>query len=257
MYTLILGYYILPAIDMQAESPLHTDLLKHHHRWVLMSSDDEGNYTRQDEAILCDSVASGSSHSSSNPGPTKRRSGDLERHEVASTSHQTWPVHDGGEDHSPSQNVATGEPHSRNKKRSSSTSQTHKPMEVDREPDEVEQLLVRRQGEVIIHMRYHDTDAWDLDADSTSSTTSTPDCKRGRHTDSLTQMALCKIKEESHRFNKLARSKRRYAGKVPSVHILADSRLGNWLTPDGVCRMDYHPGWGFKTWVAALRTETI
>ena len=45
--------------------------------------------------------------------------------------------------------------------------------------------------------------------------------------------------------------------RSPSLHILADSRIGNWPVNDNICKVDYHPEWSFKKWIAALRAETV
>ena len=94
---------------------------------------------------------------------------------------------------------------------------------------------------------------WDSDVDSNSSTstTSTPEFKRGRHVQHDIQKAVDEILADSKKFS---------IGSSPhrqSLDILADSRLQNWSDKDKLCKIEYRPGWGFRQWLAALRAETI
>ena len=63
--------------------------------------------------------------------------------------------------------------------------------------------------------------------------------------------ALMAIRKEGEEF-KLPLTNRSY-----SLHILADARTEEWPTGDNICKIEYHPKWQFKNWVAALRSEII
>ena len=132
---------------------------------------------------------------------------------------------------------------------------THRPQLAVEEPeveDMQDQLIVRQQDEIIINTVYTDQDPWDSDAESISST---PGFKHGRHSDvSLESLAKQEVKQECAEFLARQRSGTR---RGPSVHLLADSRVEQWSLQDKVCLVDYHAGWTFKTWIAALRAETV
>ena len=138
-------------------------------------------------------------------------------------------------------------------------------------------------------MQNTDDSAWDSEVDSAHSVTSTPDFKRGKHETTSSTSISSIIRKVSMTGNSNGRGKKRKASEImeqklldeqarehirweaeefiqhqgrkkkrsPSVHILADSRIQAWLVTDGVCTVDYHPGWSFKRWLEALRVESI
>ena len=108
-------------------------------------------------------------------------------------------------------------------------------------------------------MAHHgEEEAWDSEAESVASSTSTPSFKRGNHeqtSDSdTTQQIHQQIQQESCQFME---GRRKVCTRGPSLHILADSRIQNWPKCDNICVVDFRPGWSFKQWISALRAEMI
>ena len=135
------------------------------------------------------------------------------------------------------------------------SAQPEEPQQKEGKSDEDPGLLTVTHGEVIINMIHTGQDAWDSDASSTS-TTSTPDYKRGRHQeDPLTQRAVQELLQPDTQIP--VNVSGTAVCRPLSLHLLADSRLANWPKKDNVCIMDYHAGWSFQEWIAALRAEVI
>ena len=108
------------------------------------------------------------------------------------------------------------------------------------------------EEEVIINCVHdQDDEAWDSEADSVISDTSTPDYKRGKHDDELEQEAIREIRAESTVQHSKVNT------RPPSLHVLADTRLEFWPKNDQICVLSYQPQWSFNQWIAALRAETV
>ena len=217
-----------------------------------MSSDEEDSCGRKDEVTHCDysPPATSTSCSDINQGDilaAKRTKADHRRKDEQVTKAQSEApsrITTNQETHAPPNKPSSTTSQSQGKK-SATTSQMRSPPIKDGEA-----LIVREQDEVLITMVYNNYEAWNSDADSS---TSMPDFKRGRHNDdALTQLAVQEIQRECAQGNK-----RKSTGRSPSVHLLADSRVENWPSQDNMCVVDYHPGWNYGTWIAALRAETI
>ena len=118
---------------------------------------------------------------------------------------------------------------------------------------------------VVITLTHGEDTVWISDSESTHSDTSTPACKRGRHSspvtstqpDVITQQAVEEIIKFGYHpwIKKHKQRKQERVVKEPSMHILADARLSNWPHHDRLCVVDYHPGWSLKKWVTSLRAE--
>ena len=109
-------------------------------------------------------------------------------------------------------------------------------------------------------MTHNQEMAWDSDADNACSISSTP-YKQGLHhqkktppqeEDPFTLQAIDELGRECGQTKEHVKHPR-----VPSVHILADTRVANWLGRDAVYIVDYHPGWKLRKWVSALRSEIV
>ena len=109
------------------------------------------------------------------------------------------------------------------------------------------------QGEgIIIQMVPSDEVlAWDSDMDSACSETSTPGYKRGKYAEPDLSTVLQEIRLDSQLFIPSRQVRK------PSLHLLADSRVGNWPASDQICVIEYQPDWEIRHWISAVRAETI
>ena len=107
---------------------------------------------------------------------------------------------------------------------SGSTVQTEHLREEGREAVLCLQPGISRESDGLVinfeHSQLSEAD-WDSGEDSSWSSTSTPACKRGRHEDALTEMAVKELKQQSN----IAMETK--VVRKPSLHILADSCLSN------------------------------
>ena len=109
------------------------------------------------------------------------------------------------------------------------------------------------QGWVINMVQVEEEMAWDSEADSEHSSTSTPAYRSGNHQRVLENKARNQLQEDAKSF---VADKTRPSRRGFSVQILADARFQAW-PQDNVCLMEYRPGWTFKQWIEALTAEII
>ena len=124
--------------------------------------------------------------------------------------------------------------------------------------------------ETVIQFIYQGEGAWESEADSD---TSTPDCKRGKHTEPcmphqtsppvsptdraerlLTQQAVREISQYGMQF-KLPHWLKDRRPCNPSVLVLADTQLHNW-PKDGLCHVIVKD-WPVKRWAQAIKLGEI
>ena len=232
--------YILGEME---ESPQHTALLKRKPRRTLLSTDgDEPHPLEVQEQI----VTENSNMEAGAPTPTTPTTplADQQPSALHKVTKQTSREEMAGVDHTPS---AFSRSHSAN----SGSNQ------MKREPADP------REG-IIIQFTYTSHSPWQSDDDSD---TSTPDFKRGKHSDELTLQAVRELQMEGDQCTLLkckptdeltlqAVRKLRVDGskcplpawvqrrknRSPSVLILADSQLQLWPGKDKICRVELRPG---------------
>ena len=112
---------------------------------------------------------------------------------------------------------------------------------------------------IIINIIQSEDRAWDSEVDgnqddsdqeSERSSTSTPDYKRGNHSQQqLLRAATLQVQQEGKEFKLNRRCQ-------PAVLLLSDTRMSQWPR-DSFCQIEHHPGWNLDKWLAMLRAEAI
>ena len=86
------------------------------------------------------------------------------------------------------------------------------------------------------------------------SDTSTPDHKRGKHPEELTQLAIREITKDGLEWPLPGWiQKQKAKTRSPSALILADSQFKHWPRKDHICQVILHEGWPLKRWSQAIK----
>ena len=112
------------------------------------------------------------------------------------------------------------------------------------------------QGDgMVIELTNAEASPWDSDQDSNSDT-SMPEYKRGKHSNlnPLEQTALQEILQQGMTFSIPDWQRKQ---RNPSILVLADTQLENWLSKDKVCTIVFKRNWNISRWVQAVRTGDI
>ena len=110
---------------------------------------------------------------------------------------------------------------------------------------------------ILIQLTHHEEESWDSDSsyDSSSSDSSTPPCKRGRHQDPKQRIVDIIIREGMQFTPPKEGIKKRIA--TPSIMIFSDGRLANWPWSDKICDVHLKPGAQLRQWMSDLRDGSI